>query len=64
LIESVTAWAAATGATALMPDVVAGNTAAIALYRQAGFVPYDGEATDKCAPGKIRFVRSLATTLE
>jgi len=64
LIESVAAWAAAAGATLLVLDVVAGNAAAIALYRRAGFVSFDGEAMGERAPGEVRFVRTLATTRE
>jgi GNAT superfamily N-acetyltransferase len=64
LIERVSAWASAAGATMLVLDVVAGNASAIALYDKAGFVPLDGETTGECASGEVRFVRSLATILK
>src|SRR5689334_15625349 len=64
LIESVAVWAAAAGAAVLMLDVIAGNAAAIALYHHAGFVPFDSEAMGERTPAEIRFVRSLATTME
>src|SRR5262249_34989682 len=59
LIDSVTAWAEASGATALVLDVVAANTSAIALYERAGFRRSDGEAMGGRAPNEIRFVRTL-----
>jgi GNAT superfamily N-acetyltransferase len=62
LIESVATWAAATGATVLVLDVVAGNAAAIALYYRAGFAPFEGESMGEPASGEIRFTRSLAKT--
>jgi GNAT superfamily N-acetyltransferase len=64
LIDNVATWAATAGATVLVLDVVAGNAAAIALYDRAGFLRFDGEAMGELAPGEIRFVRSLATTVE
>jgi GNAT superfamily N-acetyltransferase len=64
LIDSVAAWATAAGATVLVLDVVAGNAPAIALYDRVGFLPFDGEAMGERAPDEVRFVRSLATTLE
>jgi GNAT superfamily N-acetyltransferase len=64
LIDSVAVWASAAGAALLVLDVVAGNARAIALYDRVGFVPFDGEALGERAPGEVRFVRSLATTLE
>src|SRR5262249_44266655 len=59
LIASVAAWAEATGATALVLDVVAANTSAIALYERTGFRRFDGEAMGDRAPNEIRFVRTL-----
>ena len=59
LIDSVAAWAKATGATALVLDVVAANTSAIALYERTGFRRFTGDAPGDRAPNEIRFVRTL-----
>lgn len=59
LIESVAAWAAATGATGLVLDVVAANRSAICLYERTGFQLVDRHLMGECAPNEIRFVRSL-----
>jgi hypothetical protein len=40
-------------------DVVAVNTAAIALYERTGFRRFDGEALGDLAPNEIRLVRTL-----
>lgn len=64
LVDRVAAWATAAGATVLVLDVVAGNAPAIALYHRVGFLPFDGDAIGERAPGEIRLVRSLSTTLE
>jgi GNAT superfamily N-acetyltransferase len=63
LIDSVAAWAAVDGASALVLDVVADNAHAIALYERTGFLRFHGEALGEHAPGEIRFVRSLARCL-
>jgi ribosomal protein S18 acetylase RimI-like enzyme len=59
LIDCVAAWAEAAGATALVLDVVAANTSAIALYERTRFRRFDGEAMGDRAPNEIRFVRTL-----
>lgn len=61
LIESVATWAKASGATTLVLDVVTANAAAIARYERSGFVRCAGDALGGCAPGELRFVRSLTT---
>jgi hypothetical protein len=60
LIDSVAAWAEASGAIALVLDVVAANTSAIALYERKGFRRFDGDAAGDLAPNEIRLVRSLS----
>jgi GNAT superfamily N-acetyltransferase len=60
LIESVATWASEAGATALVLDVVAANVPAVALYERAGFLRSDDQTLGECAPGEIRFVRSLS----
>lgn len=59
LIESVAAWAAAAGASALVLDVVAANAPAIALYGHAGFQLSEDASLGKPAPNEIRLVRRL-----
>jgi len=59
LIESVVAWAKATGATALALDVVVTNRSAISLYEQMGFQRLDRDSVGERAPNEIRLVRSL-----
>lgn len=59
LINSVAAWAEASGATALVLDVMASNAAAIALYERNGFLRWEDDALGERMPGELRFVRSL-----
>ena len=59
LIDHIAAWAKTAGASALVLDVIADNTAAIALYERTGFLRLEGDALGERAPGETRFVRSL-----
>ena len=59
LIESVAAWARSAGASLLILDVVADNTAALALYERTGFLRFEGEALGERATDEIRLARSL-----
>lgn len=58
LVDEVEAWACRVGADLLRLDVVAGNTAALALYERAGF-RYTGEVLDEDGRRELRMSKVL-----
>jgi GNAT superfamily N-acetyltransferase len=64
LIESVTAWAQADGATSLVLALYADNAAALALYERNGFRRVDDDSFGERPAGELRLERSLAASGE